>query len=361
MGTWSGTPYFFLRAGKKVGFLHDAWRLQPQVLRWRRLAWNARECLATGEWGGFQFTRSFLDDLTNHGFQQSGFPNEIISHFPLLPSLLHHDVTLSFYIDATLTQLFEVYGVSGHISSRIIEEVIEREGEQYKAAARVVCMSRWAAASVRLDYKISPSKIFVVPAGANIDDMVLKEEDEEAPGTSFSLERPLRLGFIGKDWRRKGLSKVLQVAEVLVRRGIPTRVVAAGFAPREGPRHPLLQSLGFVDKRSDMQGFIRLIRSFHYGCLFSSAEAYGISNVECQRIGVPILALDVGGISDTVRDGTAFLFPPAATVEEIADAVFKQVFPSDSYRELRRRVKMEFKNFSWDVAVNSLQHIWKPG
>ena len=55
---------------------------------------------------------------------------------------------------------------------------------------------------------------------------------------------------------------------------------------------------------------MQLVRSFHFGCLFSSAEAYGIANLECLRLGVPVLASRVGGIPDTVRDGLAYLFEP---------------------------------------------------
>ena len=50
--------------------------------------------------------------------------------------------------------------------------------------------------------------------------------------------------------------------------------------PRPWPRgwrvsyaHPLLEPEGFVDKRRDSRRFVQLVRSFHFGCLFSSAEA----------------------------------------------------------------------------------------
>ena len=53
-----------------------------------------------------------------------------------------------------------------------------------------------------------------------------------------------------------------------------------------------------------------MIRSWHFGCLFSSAEAYGISNLECLRLGVPVLARRVGGIPDTVPEGLGLSLRP---------------------------------------------------
>src|SRR5690606_39937106 len=70
----------------------------------------------------------------------------------------------------------------------------------------------------------------------------------------------------------------------LARRGVGVRVVALGPPARKLPRHPLLDAVGFVDKQRDARRFVQLVRSFHFGCLFSSAEAYGIGNLECQRL-----------------------------------------------------------------------------
>src|SRR5690606_41707271 len=70
------------------------------------------------------------------------------------------------------------------------------------------------------DLGIPCSKVHVVLPGANLDerDLVPSSDQLEPPPPN-----PLRLGFIGKHWQRKGLPFVLQVAEELARRGVGVR------------------------------------------------------------------------------------------------------------------------------------------
>jgi glycosyltransferase involved in cell wall biosynthesis len=120
----------------------------------------------------------------------------------------------------------------------------------------------------------------------------------------------------------------------------------------------LLRAVGFIDKARDIGGFVRLVRSFHFGCLFSSVEAFGLSNVECQRLGVPVLTWDRGGIADTVQQGTAHLFADGATPDEITDVVEGYLRVPERYRRLRREVEQRADTFSWGVAVERFQELW---
>ena len=178
-----------------------------------------------------------------------------------------------------------------------------------------------------------------------------------------SVEPPpldtLRLGFIGKDWRRKGLPFLLQVAEELARRRIGVRVVALGSLARDLPAHPLLEPAGFIDKGRDAQRFVQLVRSCHFGCLFSSAEAYGIANLECLRLGVPVLARRVGGIPDTVRDGLAYLFEQDCPPGTVADLLQSFVRDRSAYHDLRQRVARSSGEFSWRRTVSDFVALWQ--
>jgi glycosyltransferase involved in cell wall biosynthesis len=151
----------------------------------------------------------------------------------------------------------------------------------------------------------------------------------------------------------------LRVAEELERRGISVRVVALGPPAADLPSHPLLESAGFVDKGRDSRRFVQLVRSFHFGCLFSSAEAYGIANLECLRLGVPVLASRVGGIPDTVPDGLGYLFEPGCAPDRVADLLQSFVRDPQSYRDLRRRVSRGAGEFSWRRTVGEFVALWR--
>ena len=183
----------------------------------------------------------------------------------------------------------------------------------------------------------------------------------QACGATTAPERlrPLRLGFVGKDWQRKGLPFLLEVARILTRRRVSVEVVAIGPAARSLPSATSLQSMGFVDKRSEMGRFIELIRSFHFGCLFSVADASPIANLECLRLGVPVLTRRVGGIPDTVPEGLGYLFEPEAAPDEVADLLAGLVAAPGRYWQLRARVADRADEFSWHRTVECFIDLWE--
>ena len=357
-GRKRNTPYFFLKASQKYHFLDHGLPLYPKKMRWLRILWNLVMWLHTGEKGGFQYSTVFLKRL----FAQAKFnieSVEFISHFPLLPPTpWSNKWQVNYYIDATLKQNFDDYGLASIIATKIQKLALETERKNYLQAKRIICMSREAAKSIIEDYNISATKVHVIPGGANLDEDHLAKVTKSVESKPDTLN-PLRLGFIGKDWQRKGLPFLLEIAEVLDSRNIQVEVIAIGPRSHELPNHRLLKSMGFVDKFQDMDKFIKLVRSFHFGSLFSSAEAFGISNLECLRLGVPVIANRIGGIPDTLPEGLGFLFEPNSPPELVADLLESFVVNPSSYQELRQQVIARAEKFSWQNTVRKFIKVWQ--
>ena len=353
IATWSNIPYFFLRAGRRGGFLHRGLRLHPSSLRWRRLFWNARRLVSGRGYGGFQYSSGFLDRL--YAQDPVNGESEILSHFPLLPPDSTDAIPVSYYIDATLRQVFFDYGAAARVAKSVVRDALEHERAAYERAARVVCFSTYAARSVVEDYGIPTGKVHVIAPGANL----FEEQIGKPSGPADGGLRPLRLGFIGKDWQRKGLPFLLEVAQILTRRQVAVELVAIGPDARSLPSAPCLRPAGFIDKLSGQPGLVGQVRSWHFGCLFSSAEAYGIANLECLRLGVPILARRVGGIPETVPEGLGYLFEPDAPPDQVADLLAGFVEAPERYWQLRAKVAQRAEEFSWRRTVESFEALWQ--
>lgn len=352
--THGGLPYHLLHAGMHAGFFDGGWSLQPQKLRVRRLLWNAGRLLTRGEYGGYQYTDGFLRALVRQAPEASSIHDEIISIFPLLPPGRSRYANVSFYIDATLQQNFEDYGIDRSVGRAMIVEALARERQAYHDATRILCRSRAAARSVVNCYGIDPHKVHIVPGGANIID----DPGPSRYGRDNLQIGPVRLGFVGKDWQRKNLPFVLKIADDLNARGLAVEVIAAGFPAEHGPRHPLLRSIGFINKHRALNAFVDLLRSCHFNCLFSIAEAFGLSNRESLRLGVPVLASNVGGIPDTVPEGCGHLFSPDADAADVADVIEGYARDADRYWQLRDTVSHRASEFTWATAVEKMQKIW---
>jgi glycosyltransferase involved in cell wall biosynthesis len=358
INTWSNIPYFFMRAGQRSGFFDGGLPLKPERLWLQRWGWNLWTLLRTGSYGGFQYSPTFLNRLWGQ-VETDPERHEFVSHFPLLPpEPAERGYRVSYYIDATLQQNFSDYGVGANVSPPVQEQALAQERRNYHHADYVIGMSEWVARSVVEDYDVPSGKVHVVPGGANLREAGLSDTVGSAAPDDL---QPLRLGFIGKNWRRKGLPFLLDVADALLEHGVSAEVVAIGPDPSDLPTHEALCPQGFINKETNLSAFVDAVCGIHFGCLFSSIEAFGISNVECLRLGVPVLASDVGGIPDTVPDDCGLLFAPGTRPETVAERLVAFVDTPSHYHELRQRILARSAEFTWDRVIQQFEDIWNAG
>lgn len=354
--TWSNIPYFVLQAGLKQGLLQAGLALHPQRLRLQGRLWNLNQAITTKKAGGFQYSRTFTRALLAQACLASDQPLALLSHFPLLPCHPWPSAwRVDYYIDATTQQVFTDYGSGDRVAPAHQQKVFERERQAFRQAGAVICMCQWAADSVINDYGIDGAKVHVVPGGANLDESQLAELPATPPPPTPSAEHPLRLGFLGKEWQRKGGPFLLELAETLQKRGVPTVIRAIGPDPSRLPAHPALQPLGFINKQSDTARFVAELRSWHFGTLFSDAEASPRSNLECLRLGVPLLSHAIGGIHSTLPDdgcGKLFSAHPSAAV--VADWIVVRLSRYEVYLAWRNALAPRWREFTWAAAVEQL-------
>jgi glycosyltransferase involved in cell wall biosynthesis len=343
LATWSGIPYFFLQAGRRNGLFQAGIALHPEQFRKRRLLWNASRPLTLDRPGGFMYSQAHLRDLWADRRAPSDI-SEYVSHFQPLPPTDVVREPVSYYIDATLHQYFEHY--QRRLGSRIHEEALALEKEAYLAARFVVCMSRWCADDVKAFYGISSEKVRVILPGANIDEASVPVATKWDGKLS-----PLRLGLIGIDWERKGGPLLLDVATKLQRMGHPVEVVVIGPKASTLPSHPALRAMGFIDKARELSRFVELVRSFHFGCLLSRAEALGISILECLRLGIPVIGTAVGGIVDTVTDDTGLLMPAEPTSGRLTEELAAVLRKPERYARMRQAAQNDASNYSWNRSA----------
>ena len=79
--TWSGIPYFFLRAGRQSAFVRG--HLRPGRFRRRRTLWNALRPPLNRP-GGFMYSRAHLHALWDDRRAPNGI-GEYVSHIQSLP------------------------------------------------------------------------------------------------------------------------------------------------------------------------------------------------------------------------------------------------------------------------------------
>ena len=204
---------------------------------------------------------------------------------------------------------------------------------------RAACYSSdWAARAAVEHHGADPSKVHVLPFGANLAHDASPENLIER--AAERLHAPWRFLFVGVEWERKGGDLALEVVRQLNATGHPAELIVAGCAPpaRCEPLPPYVRLEGFVSQHT-VEGRRRLGELFESALFYlmpSRAEAYGIVFCEASSHGVPSLSTRTGGIPTIVHDGeNGQLFDPAATAGEYVDFILRHSTPG-TYLALSR-------------------------
>jgi len=168
----------------------------------------------------------------------------------------------------------------------------------------------------------------IIPNGVHVD------PERAALGALRPQSDKLKIVFVGQAVERKGLPLLLHAFEAL-REHIPTELTVIG--PSENELSPLMldmrdvRVLGKVDdetKRMELEaGDVLCAPSL-------GGESFGMVLTEAFAAGTPVIASDIAGYRDVVRDGVDGVLVPRGDAQALAEAL------RDLYEEPVRRAEM---------------------
>ena len=181
----------------------------------------------------------------------------------------------------------------------------------------------------------------IVPNGVHIN------PERKERGANIDRGDALRLLFVGQAVERKGLPLLLRAFEAL-REHIPTELTVIG--PTEQELAPLLlettgvRGLGKVD---DAQKWAELERA-HVLCAPSlGGESFGMVLTEAFAAGTPVVASDIAGYRDVVRDGVDGILIPAGDPTRLAETLRDLWEQPERREEMARAAAREVERFAW--------------
>jgi len=358
---WSGIPRHFASAARFAGFAAEPWRIDMSRAAWPRRLWNLKRILTGQGRGGFQYSEEFarfaLDGIPARSL--SGRVLSFNQHFPPASSIVSRGGKLCLYLDATFPLLLDRYGLARGLSAAVQAECLAKEREAFSQAEWLVFFQRWSAESAIRDCGADPRKVRVICPGANLN-LPVDWPAFARPGPP-SADRPLILGFIGKDWRRKGLPFLQSVRACLVRAGVPTVIRCAGGVPENLPPDSGIEAWGFINKHTEPSRFLDFLSGCDLGCLFSEAEASSIAVLEFLRAGIPVAGFVVDGMVDLFPPDAGFRFDPGTTAEAVAERLVATLPDEDAVGRLRAAAHGWSSRVTWERCVNEWRELLTTG
>lgn len=364
--TWSGTPYHLLQTAHADGLIDIGLGLEP-LERFRQLfryGWNLGAVLRGRGRGGYQFSAPCLERLWAPARPQLIGTRVINCHQLYAPSVVA-DARIEkwFYVDQTLEDLFGSYGLGENISPWMQQDAMARERVGYRQAAGIVTHSRWAAERVAAFAGLPASQLHVVVPGANLDEASYRRWAAAFQLGMPAAEEPLRLVFVGKDARRKGLDRLIRALRLARREGAALRLTVIGCTPERLPpelrEDPDVHWRGFIDKQGDPAAYLDAVAAHDVGCLLSRAEAGGMCLREFHALGLAVIAPDVGGSPDhTLPEATA-LVAAADSDAQLAELLLALHRDRGRVQAMKRHSWEHRESVGWTAAVAQLAALWR--
>ncbi|CAN5710734.1 hypothetical protein BH23PSE1_BH23PSE1_02490 [soil metagenome] len=349
---WSGTPFFSARAlARHAGAVSH---LGPMPA-WPELAEKVRAKVRARLGGGRGLPRHTallahvygrLADQRLAGLK----PPADLVFAPAGSVMLARLRSLSpvaYSSDTTVRLMFDYYPRFTGLSEAVRRSADAIERDAIARADLLLYPTRWAADSAIADYGADPTKVHILPYGANL------EEAPEAPRLDVPEGDTCRLLLVGVDWAVKGAAIALGALEALRARGVAAELTIVGCTPPEPVERPGLTIIPFLDKREpeSRARLEALYRGAHFLILPTRCECYGLVFCEAAAYGVPAIATRTGGVPELVlEDETGHTLPLEAGGGAYAERIAALWADRARYRAMRRASREGFETrLNWDV------------
>jgi N-acetyl-alpha-D-glucosaminyl L-malate synthase BshA len=197
--------------------------------------------------------------------------------------------------------------------------------------------SQWLAEAAYQDLGLPRDvAIEVIPNFVDIDKFCPPDERPKSAAAAGAAMRPRVLTHVSNFRPLKRLDDVVRIFAA-VRAEIPSRLDLVGEGPERSRIEALVKSLGLTDhvrfggERGDL---VEILQGSDVFLLPSETESFGLAALEAMACGVPVVASDVGGVSEVVTDGETGFLAAVGDVAGMAGHVRRLL----SDETLRRRI-----------------------
>lgn len=295
---WDEDREWPMRLVRRLLVLDDKWRntwVRRRNLDLHRLRSDLGPALTARRLLARQLRRRTYDVLHFHP-QSLGFAS--LGPMRRIPTVLHTDMTaVQLALEGAPPRWRGTFGPNVWLDGRL-----------FRAARLVVAWSEWAAASVREDYGVEPSKVRVIYPGVDLARFPLASR-QGRPG-------PVNLLFAGYDFQRKGGHDLLDVFLSRLADRAELHLMTTAAVKCDHPRVHLHRQVAAFSPE-----WHRLYEQADIFVMPTYRDSFGMVYLEAMASGLPVVAGRISAVPEIVDQGkTGFLVSPGNR-EELARAL----------------------------------------
>jgi len=295
----------------------DRWDHAPIVRR----NWTLRASLRAREQVHAVLRSERLDGLFFHTQVTAFFAWRLMASIPSVVSM-----------DATPLNFDSIGGPYDHLPS--VYRQVERlknalTRRTFKQARKLITWHDWGKRSLVGDYGVNADKVAVIPPGIDLEKWRVARAAPQSSG-------PVRLLFVGGDFRRKGGETLLTAFRGKLLRDCELDIVTREEVDTQGLTNVRVHH-GLGPNKPDLMALYARADVFIFPTF---GETLPIVIMEAMASGLPVVTTSVGAIAEEVEHGvTGFLIPPGDS-HALAEATVRLVTNPDLRREMGEAARL---------------------
>jgi glycosyltransferase involved in cell wall biosynthesis len=238
------------------------------------------------------------------------------------------------------------------------------ESEAAKNATLVVTVSQYSARKITQLYGVNEAKIRIVPNGVDTEKFKPASDSAEI-GQKIGLAKDKHyVLFVGRLVPRKGLGYLVDAANQILNENKEIVFVVVGEGPLRNHLVSAVKRSGHSSSFLFLSVVSDLLLQDLYSCvdlfvLPSIQEGQGMALLEAQAAALPVVAFNVSGVREAVKDRETGLLVKEVDSNALAEAIVKLLSDNSLSKKMGEHGR-EFvqENFSWDVCAEKMLQIF---
>jgi len=181
----------------------------------------------------------------------------------------------------------------------------------------------------------------------------------EVPAVAWA-KRDARIAYVGRLERYKQVDLMLRAVAKLSERFPKARVDIIGRGADRERLEAVAREVGLSD-RAHFAGFVsdeerdRLLASARVCVCPSAKEGWGLTVIESNALGTPVVATDAPGLRDSVEDGKTGFLVPDGDVDAFARQIETLLSDDDLGSRMSQSALEWSQRFDWDLAADRME------
>lgn len=223
---------------------------------------------------------------------------------------------------------------------------LDRQRRIYADNRACCATSTWAAESVREDYAVPATKVYVVGVGHNID-----------PGRAERDWSVPRFLFVGADWERKRGAACVEAFAAIRREHPDATLELVGGHPRVEAEGVTCHGTLPLDSEQGRRRYAYLLHRATCFLMPSTHEPFGIAYVDAASSGIASIGTTVGGAADAIGEGGRLVDPAD---EDALLAAMRELCEPEAARRLGELAYERSKLLTWRAVGERLLRALRP-